>query len=1525
MVDTTGAPILQCVLHVEGEEDPPNEVVIPFNKKSWETAGTIAKARRQYQKASKYLLICDSIDFEAEPQHYYGFHGCCYSRFTAYQIPSKQKNVSTEDYSIRRRSYIGTNPVACSSTTGVLEKKCIFCGGSGRKHFTSRFEILTKCETKTAQLSIKKAAEQLEDVDFLHDYEQINFLTKEVHYHNTCRARYISKAARAKEDDTMVSYQKVRKSAFDRVVVYVEENIFIKQSSEKLTDINDIFIKYLKEEGHEDPTSTAAHLLSKLKEHFGGKLEVQQASKKQGIILSFAKDAMEKEIRNVALFFRDQISKLNENKLPNPITEESICHGQTETLPMPLLEFYRILYTGSRDLSSAKVERYIEASAEDDIYKATSGRVKPAKHMLLAMGLKSLTGSRKILEIVNHFGHCVGYHTAEEYETQIATTILERNKVLPDGLQPQEGLCTGTAWDNYDESMFHDTQGICIQNEAPVLNDTADPSSIETPQDITTYKQSTTSKQPKKRSLDISKTDLEPVRKKVKISHFSFQRTVEDEPVTYKLSVFRDISWTICCKENKSTPMWSGWNSMLTRDDLPTQKIGYLANIGEPPTRLDVVNETMKRNLAIAEECKEKYITTTYDLAIAKPASQLQDTMQPKFDNIFICFGAFHIMFRYLSAVGKLIDGSGAAYILTESGALTKGSVNAFLSGKHFNQTRRMHVLLASCMRSKHIDLFLRLQDGNTHYLHMVDILKNLQETPTPERMDEIEKTNDYISFMESYETFCRDTEAGKHGANAQFWMNYINMVDIYMLFSRAVRTNDVELFCFMLGQMIDIFFAANKPNYSRYMCLYYLRLLNMDITHPGIRQQLEQGGLSVRLATNSFARQPVDQALESTINADAASRQTGITSFHQSLGATKRWTLTRSARSNIVRHLLEKAGITKQHNPSHELAKSKVTKFQSDFHSISQMIETTMNPFAESLVADSDLYCLSDGKAMPEEVKRDMIAIFVKGKKWKDDFITECTQDPSRFERPIPRQLLKTFASASIQSKLKGKDDKVLILKTTRDLLGRLVYLACTRKLDIEKVFCFPLTPVPLSLASIYGTMKKTPKHTLAKYLEDLITHQEPLTNDVVLYDAMFIIQSLPSEALTTFGKLAEVVLKNICNVKSKDIHFVCDSYVKSIKDTEQQARGATGGTFHITGADQVCPKDFAHALKSPSFKKALCRFLIEEWKNNRYGPFMKQKNIYVSHEECSLRYNSMPSGKVQHTNAAEYVCSHVEADTRLVFHLSVLSQITPGQNAVIRANDTDIMVIFLYYANMVQANIWMDIGHSSNNTRRYIHITALANHLGPVLCKALIGYHALTGCDYTSPFFRKGKVIPLKKAQKDKLHLEGLSNLGESATFTDHDNLVEKYVCSLYGQPRLSSVNEARSKIFLQRYKPSHPDSPLEKIKSLDAGMLPPCKDVMLQKFARSNYVAYLWKHAERKDPLDHMDPTDHGWKEVDGLFAPVWFTGPQMPSTLSKTMIPEDIADLDESDDDDEDDDSGNYSENDESSDDDDEDFE
>ena len=109
----------------------------------------------------------------------------------------------------------------------------------------------------------------------------------------------------------------------------------------------------------------------------------------------------------------------------------------------------------------------------------TRGLAKPGKHICLGMGIKSITGSRRVLDILNRFGHAINYHTAESLETELATTISYRDKATPDGLLQIPGLATSIAWDNYDEitetlsgsNSLHDTAGICYQNVVPLALD----------------------------------------------------------------------------------------------------------------------------------------------------------------------------------------------------------------------------------------------------------------------------------------------------------------------------------------------------------------------------------------------------------------------------------------------------------------------------------------------------------------------------------------------------------------------------------------------------------------------------------------------------------------------------------------------------------------------------------------------------------------------------------------------------------------------------------------------------------------------------------------------------------------------------------------------------------------------------------------------------------------------------------------------------------------------------------------------
>ena len=100
-----------------------------------------------------------------------------------------------------------------------------------------------------------------------------------------------------------------------------------------------------------------------------------------------------------------------------------------------------------------------------------------------------------------------------------------------------------------------------------------------------------------------------------------------------------------------------------------------------------------------------------------------------------------------------------------------------------------------------------------------------------------------------------------------------------------------------------------------------------------------------------------------------------------------------------------------------------------------------------------------------------------------------------------------------------------------------------------------------------------------------------------------------------------------------------------------------------------------------------------------------------------------------------------HEEADTLIAFHIAQMA----GRNIMVRASDTDVLVIRIGALGQQRrevrstSNIIMDCG--MGNSRRYINVTNITDNLEerqPRLSKALPGYHAFTGCDFTSAFYR-------------------------------------------------------------------------------------------------------------------------------------------------------------------------------------------
>jgi len=113
-----------------------------------------------------------------------------------------------------------------------------------------------------------------------------------------------------------------------------------------------------------------------------------------------------------------------------------------------------------------------------------------------------------------------------------------------------------------------------------------------------------------------------------------------------------------------------------------------------------------------------------------------------------------------------------------------------------------------------------------------------------------------------------------------------------------------------------------------------------------------------------------------------------------------------------------------------------------------------------------------------------------------------------------------------------------------------------------------------------------------------------------------------------------------------------------------------------------------------------------------------------------------------------------------------------------------------------------------------------------------------------------------------------------------------VEEYVS--YGVRNLSSVNDARLQLFRKSTFPKvvclqEGIRPTEKVQSIRSLLLTTLTTVLQQKLLRTNFVAYVWKHAIESRPLA-FGPDGHGWEIDDRRLKIVWFTGPNAPSDIA-----------------------------------------
>ena len=108
------------------------------------------------------------------------------------------------------------------------------------------------------------------------------------------------------------------------------------------------------------------------------------------------------------------------------------------------------------------------------------------------------------------------------------------------------------------------------------------------------------------------------------------------------------------------------------------------------------------------------------------------------------------------------------------------------------------------------------------------------------------------------------------------------------------------------------------------------------------------------------------------------------------------------------------------------------------------------------------------------------------------------------------------------------------------------------------------------------------------------------------------------------------------------------------------------------------------------------------------------------------------------------------------------------------------------------------------------------------------------------------------------------------------------ESYVCALYGKPKFKNVNEARAKIFWDKYN--------KKKRIIELSLLPPCKTNLHLHVKRANHVARLMRTCSR---FQNNEFAKHGWTDNG---EPIW-AKEHVPDNIKEILLNSDVGDDDD----------------------------
>ena len=612
---------------------------------SFQKIKSAAEVRQSQDSENRLDNICSNIPSAFVPAQY-GYHRSCYQRFTNVSRIMKRKkeapNTSSEfgESSVKRRR---VSQHSASTPSRLLPAdKCLFCD-KGRIRKSGKEEHLVKCVTKTAEESIKRAAETKQDDFILLKIKDIDLVAKEAHYHASCRKSYTRSEERhdvpkKEELGGQADVEAAHKAAFENLCEHVNASIISGGNVERMSMLRERYLTSILHNNPDcyNPDYKTDKLKSKLVKRFGSSIQFWQPNYKSELV--YASDITKGEAIEVA--FEAAASETKRLQEAASILRRAIqvAYAEAEEMPWPpsadflvsdnvrrpscLETFLECLLSVKSD-SSENRQRLVTSFAQDICKAVTNGKWTLPKHLLL-----------------------------------VCKAIVERQSVIASTISPNRSLVTHLCWDNLDlteetpsgAGTTNTAHGTFIQEVS-----TAKENISESPEE---FDQART----KSRSAKCTSQNIEPCYAKNKVEpNITVSRTEAACTLDETRAQSSDTLWFLCRSgvlrhAAQVVPPWAGWVSLTEtskNSSVQQSAIDYMAPVFAPVPKNATVQHILKLSQQASREVHQQYTVETFDLAVAKKAYSLVWQSPEEFSDVIARMGSFHFTCAVMGALGR--------------------------------------------------------------------------------------------------------------------------------------------------------------------------------------------------------------------------------------------------------------------------------------------------------------------------------------------------------------------------------------------------------------------------------------------------------------------------------------------------------------------------------------------------------------------------------------------------------------------------------------------------------------------------------------------------------------------------------------------------------------------------------------------------------------------------------------------------------------------------------------------------------